>query len=161
MHTGWRWRYSVGARPLPLKVAPIQRSVTSDFHLQSRRDSDCQMSELIWVALLSCRPSPFPSISYRHQIPSVPAGVLMNPVPLQGKHMWPCADRKCVWSTRPGHSHMPELTLWVWHCIEYKSPGLGLFWRWKKRWPAGCPEVWVGTYSDKPEQDIRENLGCV
>ena len=46
MHTGWRWRYSVGARPLPLKVAPIQRSVTIDFYLQSRRDSDCQMSEL-------------------------------------------------------------------------------------------------------------------
>ena len=46
MHTGWRWRYSVGARPLPLKVAPIQRSVTTDFHLQSRRDSDCQMSEI-------------------------------------------------------------------------------------------------------------------
>ena len=41
MHTGWRWRY----RPLPLKVAPIQRSVTTDLHLQSRRDSDCQMSE--------------------------------------------------------------------------------------------------------------------
>ena len=50
MHTGWRWRYSVGARPLPLKVAPIQRSVTTDFHLQSRRDGDCQMSELqTWV----------------------------------------------------------------------------------------------------------------
>ena len=47
MHTGWRWRYSVGARPLPLKVAPIQRSVTTDFHLQSRRDSDCQMSEFV------------------------------------------------------------------------------------------------------------------
>ena len=46
MHIGWRWRYSVGARPLPLKVAPIQRSVTTDFHLQSRRDSDCQLSEL-------------------------------------------------------------------------------------------------------------------
>ena len=44
--TGWRRRYSVGARPLPVKVAPIQRSVTARFHLQSRRDSDCQMSEL-------------------------------------------------------------------------------------------------------------------
>ena len=55
MHTGWRWRHSVGARPLPLKVAPIQRSVTIDFHLQSRRDSDCQMSELAkvydWLAV--------------------------------------------------------------------------------------------------------------
>ena len=47
MHTGWRWRYSVGGRPLPLKVAPIQRSVTIDFHLQSWRDSDCQMSEFL------------------------------------------------------------------------------------------------------------------
>ena len=32
--------------PLPLKVAPIQPSVTAAFHLQSRRDSDCQMWEL-------------------------------------------------------------------------------------------------------------------
>ena len=46
MHTVWHWRYSVGARSLPLKVAPILRSVSTDFHLQSRRDSDCQMSAL-------------------------------------------------------------------------------------------------------------------
>ena len=32
--------------PLPLKVAPIQPSVTAAFHLQSRRDSDCQMWEI-------------------------------------------------------------------------------------------------------------------
>ena len=45
--TGWRWRYSVGGQELlPLKVAPIQPSVTAAFHLQSRRDSDCQMWEL-------------------------------------------------------------------------------------------------------------------
>ena len=44
---GWRWRYPVGGQePLPLKVAPIQPSVTAAFHLQSRRDSDCQMWEL-------------------------------------------------------------------------------------------------------------------
>ena len=35
-----------GQEPLPLKVAPIQPSVTAAFHLQSRRDSDCQMWEL-------------------------------------------------------------------------------------------------------------------
>ena len=51
MCTGWRWRYSVGARPLPVKVAPIQRSVNAHFHLQSRRDSDCQMSELTCCAI--------------------------------------------------------------------------------------------------------------
>ena len=52
VHTVWRWRYSVGARSLPLKVAPIQWSMTTDFHLQSRRDNDCQMSELthlLWI----------------------------------------------------------------------------------------------------------------
>ena len=36
-----------GQEPLPLKVAPIQPSVTAAFHLQSRRDSDCQMWEFI------------------------------------------------------------------------------------------------------------------
>ena len=36
-----------------LKVAPIQRSVTTDFHPQSRRDSDCQMSELVEIQFLS------------------------------------------------------------------------------------------------------------
>ena len=36
-----------GQELLPLKVAPIQPSVTAAFHLQSRRDSDCQMWELI------------------------------------------------------------------------------------------------------------------
>ena len=35
-----------GQEPLPLKVAPIQPSVTAAFHLQSRRDSDCQMWEI-------------------------------------------------------------------------------------------------------------------
>ena len=35
-----------GQQPLPLKVAPIQPCVTAAFHLQSRRDSDCQMWEL-------------------------------------------------------------------------------------------------------------------
>ena len=35
-----------GQELLPLKVAPIQPSVTAAFHLQSRRDSDCQMWEL-------------------------------------------------------------------------------------------------------------------
>ena len=35
-----------GQEPLPLKVAPTQPSVTAAFHLQSRRDSDCQMWEL-------------------------------------------------------------------------------------------------------------------
>ena len=35
-----------GQEPLPLKVAPIQPRVTTTFHLQSRRDSDCQMWEL-------------------------------------------------------------------------------------------------------------------
>ena len=34
-----------GQEPLPLKVAPIQPSVTAAFHLQSWRDSDCQMGE--------------------------------------------------------------------------------------------------------------------
>ena len=38
-----------GQEPLPLKVAPIQPSVTAAFHLQSRRDSDCQMWELYCV----------------------------------------------------------------------------------------------------------------
>ena len=38
-----------GREPLPLKVAPIQPSVTAASHLQSRRDSDCQ----IWELLLS------------------------------------------------------------------------------------------------------------
>ena len=32
-----------GQEPLPLKVAPIQPSVTAAFNLQSRRESDCQM----------------------------------------------------------------------------------------------------------------------
>ena len=32
--------------PLPLKVAPIQPSMTAAFHLQLRRNSDCQMWEL-------------------------------------------------------------------------------------------------------------------
>ena len=45
VHTGWCWQYSVGARLLPLKVAPIQRSVTTDFHLQLQRDNDCLTSE--------------------------------------------------------------------------------------------------------------------
>ena len=36
-----------GQEPLPLKVAPSQPGVTAAFHLQSRRDSDCQM----WVLL--------------------------------------------------------------------------------------------------------------
>ena len=36
-----------GQEPLPLKVAPVQPSVTAAFHLQSRRDSDSQMWELI------------------------------------------------------------------------------------------------------------------
>ena len=46
-----------GQEPLPLKVAPIQPSVTAAFHLQSRWDSDCQMWELknagacIWISL--------------------------------------------------------------------------------------------------------------
>ena len=35
-----------GQEPLPLKVAPIQPSVTAAFHLQSWRDSDSQMWEL-------------------------------------------------------------------------------------------------------------------
>ena len=35
-----------GQELLPLKVAPIQPSVTAAFHLQSWRDSDCQMWEL-------------------------------------------------------------------------------------------------------------------
>ena len=39
-----------GQEPLPLKVAPIQPSVTAAFHLQSRRDSDCQMWEF-WLFL--------------------------------------------------------------------------------------------------------------
>ena len=47
--SGWPWRYPVGQEPLPLKVAPIQPSVTAAFHLQSRRDSDCQMWELTLV----------------------------------------------------------------------------------------------------------------
>ena len=34
-----------GQEPLPLKVAPIQPSVTAASHLQSRRDSECQMWE--------------------------------------------------------------------------------------------------------------------
>ena len=36
-----------GSCLLPLKVAPTQPSVTAAFHLQSRRDSDCQMWEYI------------------------------------------------------------------------------------------------------------------
>ena len=38
-----------GQELLPLKVAPIQPSVTAAFHLQSRRDSDCQMWELLYT----------------------------------------------------------------------------------------------------------------
>ena len=34
-----------GQESLPLKVAPIQPSVTTALHLQSRRDSDCQLGE--------------------------------------------------------------------------------------------------------------------
>ena len=44
-----------GQKLLPLKVAPIQPSVTAAFHLQSRRDSDCQMWELaqsVWSWLI-------------------------------------------------------------------------------------------------------------
>ena len=40
-----------GQEPLPLKVAPIQPSVTAAFHLQSRRDSDCQMWELVLIVI--------------------------------------------------------------------------------------------------------------
>ena len=36
-----------GQELLPLKVARIQASVTTAFHLQSRRGSDCQMWELV------------------------------------------------------------------------------------------------------------------
>ena len=42
---GTQWGHEL----LPLKVAPIQPSVTAAFHLQSRRDSDCQMWEFIEV----------------------------------------------------------------------------------------------------------------
>ena len=52
--SGWPWRYPVGQEPLPLKVAPIQSSVTAAFHLQSRRDSDCQMWELGRPTVLKC-----------------------------------------------------------------------------------------------------------
>ena len=38
-----------GRELLPLKVSPIQPSVTATFYLQSRRDSDCQMWELTVV----------------------------------------------------------------------------------------------------------------
>ena len=37
---------------LPLKVAPIQPSVTAALRLQSRRDSDCQMWELVCLGQL-------------------------------------------------------------------------------------------------------------
>ena len=39
-----------GQELLSLKVAPIQPSVTAAFHLQSRRDKDCQMWEftMLW-----------------------------------------------------------------------------------------------------------------
>ena len=49
VRTGWRG----GQEPLPLKVAPNQPSVTPAFHLQSRRDSDCQMWEIALQS--SCR----------------------------------------------------------------------------------------------------------
>ena len=42
-----------GQEPLPLKVAPIQPSVTAAFHLQSRRDSDCQIWELRVIMCIS------------------------------------------------------------------------------------------------------------
>ena len=45
VRTGWRG----GQEPLPLKVAPNQPSVTPAFHLQSRRDSDCQMWEFNYI----------------------------------------------------------------------------------------------------------------
>ena len=38
---------------LPLKVAPIQPSVTAAFHLQSWKDSDCQMWELLRLFFLT------------------------------------------------------------------------------------------------------------
>ena len=41
-----------GQEPLPLKVAPIQPSVTAAFHLQSRRDSDRQMWELTQLFMI-------------------------------------------------------------------------------------------------------------
>ena len=44
-----------GQEPLTLKVAPIQPSVTAAFHLQSRRDSDCQMWEFDWSLFLRVR----------------------------------------------------------------------------------------------------------
>ena len=46
---------------LPLKVAPIQPSVTAAFHLQSRRDSNCQMWEF-WNWNCSSIPIPIPEL---------------------------------------------------------------------------------------------------
>ena len=43
-----------GHEPLLLKVAPIQTSVTAAFHLQSRRDNDCQMWEILNPCKCAC-----------------------------------------------------------------------------------------------------------
>ena len=43
-----------GQELLPLKIAPIQPSVTAAFHLQSRRDSDCQIWELRPIMVMCC-----------------------------------------------------------------------------------------------------------
>ena len=43
-----------GQELLPLKVAPIQPSVTTAFHHQWRRDNDCQMWELL-LCWIKCR----------------------------------------------------------------------------------------------------------
>ena len=107
-----------GARPLPLKVAPTQRSMTTDFHLQSRRDSDCQMSELtggLSIFVQACVSVSWHGVGqdplaertwWRHQMETFSALLAIcaenSPAPVNSPHKGQCRGALmfsliCVW----------------------------------------------------------------